>query len=174
MLLDTLYALRGHEHVQNALSAHRSALVGALHDAFVHVCAFVAASRPTPHDALDACTERLAHLVDAHVPPERFTGPDDHDTLTRLVCTTTACRALQVAALSMLAKATHARVREQVGRDGGRLALRRSRAAAQRAARRLAACARRLHAGRVGRPRPPRRVLPVSYTHLTLPTNPYV
>ena len=114
MLLDTLYALRGHEHVQNALSAHRSALVGALHDAFVHVCAFVAASRPTPHDALDACTERLARLVDAHVPPERFTGPDDHDTLTRLVCTTTACQALQVAALSMLAKATHARVREQV------------------------------------------------------------
>lgn len=114
MLLDTLYALRCHEHVQNALSAHRSALVGALHDAFVHVCAFVAASRPTPHDALDACTERLARLVDAHVPPERFTGPDDHDTLTRLVCTTTACQALQVAALSMLAKATHARVREQV------------------------------------------------------------
>lgn len=113
-LLDTLYALGGHEHVQNAVSAHHSALVGALHDSFVHVCAFVAASRPTPNDAIDACMERLTHLVDAHVPPERFMGTDDHDTLTRLVCTTTACRQLQVAALGMLAKATHARVREQV------------------------------------------------------------
>lgn len=113
-LLDTLYALRGHEHVQNAVSAHRNALVGALHDSFVHVCAFVAASRPTPNDAIDACTERLARLVEAHVPPERFMGTDDHDTLACLVCTTTACPQLQVAALGMLAKATHARVREQV------------------------------------------------------------
>ena len=113
-LLNTLYDLRTHEHVRDTIEQHGHALQDALRDAFLGACIHASASRGTPNDVQDASMVLLTELVDMHVPSSRFASPEDQEVLTKLVCTPSTNRQLQVAALRMLGAATHERVREQV------------------------------------------------------------